>query len=364
MSSSIVKTIVYLCLLIASVPVYGDELAQLACPGSIRKPFNISIPPEFERLKSYYEIHLTSLMRIFDGWSLPESIDVHFGAISAEGLADYKTHAVYFPALFRKYPSGKTTDPNSTLAGVIHEIGHLVLVHDVVQVSPRWKYARDRAQTIEKDLKTIRDKFDDLNRKYMWFTIGLDPLKLDTEQLKIYPLIQASYAQVMALENEMETLIGYYHYGFQSYQEVFADLVAVLYSGDLRVIAGLLGPREKNITPKTAEFRSFSARNNPRRIERWQKAVLKEIQSGDLTPHIIFGPARAEIGAIIKSHIKTEFGKRRAARALASAIASEANRVDPHVFEDPFQIPFQELNDRLVQAFQKAWDLTDRPLNR
>ncbi len=284
-------------------------------------------------------------------WELPERMEMRFGAFNAEPIADSISQVAHFPSLYPKYTSRKTTSPKTTLAGALHEVGHLVIHPEISKISPTWRYATKRGMTIEKEYSTASQVFYQLEKENIWFMPNQNPENFRVDRRESYAVLQAAFEKKQSLWEEMLRIRGFYNFGSLSYQEIFSDLFAVVYLEDLQAIAKLLSDGTRS-----SQYRGFASRMSARERNQWLATLQSELRAKNSIQHIVFSPARGEIGNLIQSQIKTTTGKRRAMRSLLNAIASESDRLGIEYFRLPWKIDFQKLNDDLVDAFKTEWD--------
>jgi hypothetical protein len=340
----------------------------LACQGLLLPAVTIEVPKENERLKPYYENHIANALRIFEGWALPPKIRISFGEPRLEPYANAITNEVFVPALREKTPPaghrkkiGAVANPEASVAIAVHELGHLLIHGKAGKVSPLWKRIHTRIPELQVEIgaadREVRMLRWDVEQKTGVYFARSQPLEhYPAEWRPAYREIQERLAKADALVKEALSLQKFYNFGSIAYQEVFSDLVAVLYREDLAAIPKALRTGEApEFSLGDLAFRDFSRNYGTAKEKRWLAAVHAGFKRDEIGVHMLFGPARARIGGIIGGRLHSLAGKQKAVRALADAIGFEIERLGMHHFDSPPAVDWPGLNAALAEAFEREW---------
>jgi hypothetical protein len=357
----------FLCALVAERAVAATE-TQLACPGLFQPAVSIEVPEKYARLKPYYERHIASALRIFEGWTLPPEIRIQFQEPRTEAYADAVANSIFVPALREKSPPvgyrakiGAVANPEASAAIAVHELGHLLIHGEVGKVSPVWKRIHTRIPELDEELRRADAEIRKLRHEVepktgVYFARDKALEEYPAEWRSVYGEIRERLEKAIPLWEEAQALRKYYNFGSIAYQEVFCDLAAVLYREDLAAIPKAIRTGKRaEFSLNDPSFRDFSRNYGLAKEKRWHAAVLAGFKKDEISVHMLFAPARARIGALVSRRMHSLAGKQKAARSLAHAIGSEIERLGAHHFDDPVKVEWPELNTALAEAFEREW---------
>jgi hypothetical protein len=250
--------------------------------------------------------------------SAPGRNDIHDGLLAEAVLAHEYAHGV-FAANFSK--GSQPFDKNSHWVQAAVNISNILSRHNQAMEATR-KPLLEQLEKLEKVEEELRARAD-REKQNFW--------KIMTEDI---PKVQAQSA---ALKKQLEELSPYED-GFDlpklisPYDELFADTVAVLYSGDLSVISkAMTFPRASDEWNSYAQLRDFNRENT--------------VADGQVRTHTLLSLTRTFIGKRLKQGWMQK--PQELTKALHEAIESElmerSQDYDLLVNMDP-----QTVNERLI----------------
>lgn len=268
--------------------------------------------------------------------SSPGEIVVTFTHRESEAVTDSNRLVVPFQFL-KKSPKGKSLvkHPKYTHAVIAHELGHLFF-NRLMDLEPSAWYGGDFQNFRQKTMEIRKQRNQDAKARY-------DVLDAELAKIKENNLVRAREveSEMRAISKRMgdQGLIGMLSGRPLDvpYSELFADLVSVLYIGDLAADrdSSFFSGDDKQ-SHDAAELRDFSRHFE---IQGWSKGE----------EHSTLAPTRSYLGAILKSLPRSHSAKSRFLKNVAKCIALELRDRFEH---ELFDLTPEEVNRRLVDRMQ------------
>ncbi|MBS1960525.1 MAG: hypothetical protein JST80_13695 [Bdellovibrionales bacterium] len=320
------------------------------------QPFDSSPPPtELHTsvvLKTIYEIDgiLATHLRV------PKKLRIQIRPVGDAGLMREDGLGTLLQVTFQsRTPGGKSKHPKFSTAITAHEYGHAILRENLRENVP-WMDMYSRYQvTLSANQKKITELARTLNGS-------------DTPQnRKNIPIqIESLENQIEEIEEKLFTL----QEKTAPFDELFADLIAVLHSGDARSIrnmnhVGELQDIEKGLRSRSGKIRPIfqkiyqQAKLNPAMRD---FSEIHSVKGWDETyPYFMFAPVRSFLWREVISQSKFARNPGLVAEKVAKAIGTEMNALRVLSEAEMASISVERRNLRLIEEIKNELGLNISP---
>ncbi len=226
--------------------------------------------------------------------SIPQPTSLKLKIIPPSPTANYIDGTITIAAE-RTSENGHRQHPKFTDLVLAHEYGHAIfesalrdrvpIIDEKLRIYRKTNAMHKRFQSMEKELEELmvkRDKLDKESPEYAELSETIKKLKYET-----YDLDEAVF----------ESGEGFYRLKKQlePYEEMWADLVAIMYSGDPKGVFHALyftGDHDP-LRKKGYFFRDFSKSFGAARYEEWKQLIETHADEYfEVLPHLVLVPAR------------------------------------------------------------------------
>ncbi len=268
--------------------------------------------------------------------AMPKGLKVEVGGITA---FDPFQNTLSFDPMFAK-PMNDTwiaVDRKNARAVMIHEYGHAV--HHAAMTDPRvaWtRFSKERneiASLIEEIEKPIRE-----NTPRVSGGEGIDW----TEVRKTNPKLDAAYKRHEENAQMLKVV--------QAYGEFFSDFLAVVHSGDSRIIFDALpsgGEDARRL--RLVRARDFSTRYKGGELKDWVSDVTRR---DDSLPYLLLAPSRYALWKRITRLEKSVHEKKKLVKAVFDALQIDFEKNFPD-YASLERLNPQAINESLSKTFSK-----------